>query len=234
MDHSERIASEYLSSRGFRDIVYEPDGNVSPDFLINGCVAVEVRRLNQNEDTADGPRGLEETALPLQAKISRLLGDLGSSDGGDSWYVVYSFRRPLLPWQELADALRLELGLFRHDPEHQSTTRNIAKGFRVRLLRAGRRCPDFFVAGGYTDGDSGGFVLSELDRNIRICVAEKTKKIAPVREKYPYWWLLLVDHIAFGLSDSDREHLRQLLQLDPSWDKIIVVNSLEPTQGYEL
>jgi hypothetical protein len=79
------------------------------------------------------------------------------------------------------------------------------------------------VPGGNTDGDSGGFVLSEPDRNIRICVAEKTKKIARVREKYPYWWLLLVDHIAFGLNGSDREHLRQLLQLGHSWDKIIVV-----------
>lgn len=142
MDHSERIASEYLSSRGFRDIVYEPDGNVSPDFLINGCIAVEVRRLNQNEETADGWRGLEETAIPLQAKISRLLGDLGSSDGGDSWYVAYSFRRPLLPWPELADALRLELGLFRRDPEHQSTTRNVAKGFGSGCLEPGDVTPN--------------------------------------------------------------------------------------------
>lgn len=81
---------------------------------------------------------------------------------------------------------------------------------------------------------SGGFILSELNRNIRICVAEKTQKIARVRGRYPCWWLLLVDHIAFGSSDSDREHLRQLLRVDHSWDKIIVVNSLEPTQGYEL
>jgi hypothetical protein len=128
MDRSERIVSEYLSYRGFRDVVYEADGNVPPDFLLNGCIAVEVRRLNQNEDKPDGPRGLEEAAIPLQAKVSRLLRTLGPSDGGESWYVVYTFRRPLLSWDELANALRFELGLFRCDPEHQPTTRNIAQG----------------------------------------------------------------------------------------------------------
>ena len=234
MDRSERIVSEYLSHRGFRDVVYEPDGNVPPDFLLNGRIAVEARRLNQNEDTPDGRRGLEEAAIPLQAKVSRLLGTLGSSGGGESWYVVYSFRRPLPPWDELANALRFELAVFRCDSEHQPTIRNIAPGFRVRLLRAGRPYPDFFVSGGYADGDSGGFVLSELDRNIRICVAEKTKKIARVRERYPDWWLVLVDHVGYGLSDSDRAQLRQLLQLDHLWDKIILVSSLDATQGYEL
>ena len=88
--------------------------------------------------------------------------------------------------------------------------------------------------GGYTDGDSGGFVLSELDRKIRICVAEKTKKISRARERYPHWWLVLVDRVGYGLSDSDREQLRQLVQLDHSWNKIILVNPLDATHGYEL
>jgi hypothetical protein len=199
-----------------------------------GRIAVEVRRLNQNEDTPDGPRGLEEAAIPLQAKVNRLLGTLGSSGGGKSWYVMYSFRRPLPPWDELANALRIELAAFPDDSEHQPTSRNIVPGFRVRLYRAGRPYPDFFVSGGYADGDSGGFVLSELDKNIRICVAEKTKKIARVRERYLHWWLVLVDHVGYGLSGSDREQLRQVLRLDHSWSKIILVNPLDATQGYEL
>src|SRR5206468_13124046 len=69
MDKSEQIAESHLRSRGFQDIMYEPDGNVPPDFLVDGQIAVEVRRLNQNEDTPEGPRGLEEAAIPLQAKI---------------------------------------------------------------------------------------------------------------------------------------------------------------------
>jgi hypothetical protein len=60
MDSSERIVSEYLSHRGFRDVVFEPNGyKTIPDFLLDDRIAVEVRRLNQNEDTPEGPRGLD-------------------------------------------------------------------------------------------------------------------------------------------------------------------------------
>jgi hypothetical protein len=54
MNDSEKAVYEYLTSLGFRTVVYEPDGKVSPDFLIDGRIAVEARRLNQNEDTASG------------------------------------------------------------------------------------------------------------------------------------------------------------------------------------
>ena len=87
MDRSEQIVSEYLLHRGFRDVVYEPDGNTTPDFLIDGRIAVEVRRLNQNEDTPNGHRGLENITIPLQAKIGALLKTLGPSNG-ESWYVM--------------------------------------------------------------------------------------------------------------------------------------------------
>ncbi|PYN45175.1 MAG: hypothetical protein DMD95_08855 [Candidatus Rokuibacteriota bacterium] len=74
-----------------------------------------------------------------------------------------------------------------------------------------------------------------MDRNIRICVTEKTKRIAHVRERYPYWWLTLVDRIGYGgLTGLDHERLRHLLKLDQSWDKIILINPLDATQGYEL
>jgi hypothetical protein len=130
--------------------------------------------------------------------------------------------------------LRVDLAAFRADSEYQSTSRKIAPGFRVRLHRAGHPYPDFFVFGGCTDGDSGGFVLSELDRNIRTCVAEKTRKIASVRDRCQHSWLVLVDHVAYGLSDSDHEQLRHFVQLDHSWDKIILVNPLDATRSYEL
>jgi hypothetical protein len=235
MDSSERIVYEYLSNQGFSDVAYEPDGNVPPDFLLNGRIAVEVRRLNQNEDTGDGPHGLEETAIPLQAKVRKLLATLGSSNSGESWFVIYSFRRPLPPWDQLANVLRSDLATFQGDSEHQPTSRGITAGFNIRLIRTSDPHADSFVFGGYIDLDSGGFILSEMDRNIRICVAEKTKRTAHLRERYPHWWLMLVDRIGYGrLTELDHERLRQLLQLDHSWDKIILINPLDATQGYEL
>lgn len=233
MDRSEQVVSEYLSHRGFRDVVYEPDGNVPPDFLIDGCIAVEVRRLNQNEDTSNGHRGLENEAIPLQAKVRTLLKTLGSSDG-ESWYVMYRLRRPLPPWDQLEAALRSELAEFRNNTDRQATTRMVSPRFSVTLIKAGRPHPDFFVLGGFADSDSGGFVLAELSRNIRICVTEKTRKVACVRAKYPEWWLVLVDRIGYGIDQRDHEEVRQLFQFEHSWDKILLVNPLDATQGYEL
>jgi hypothetical protein len=63
MDQSEQLAKQYLCALGFESIVYEPDGNIPPDFLADDRVAVEVRRLNQNEMIESGNRGLEESWL---------------------------------------------------------------------------------------------------------------------------------------------------------------------------
>ncbi|WP_150112160.1 hypothetical protein [Desulfonatronovibrio hydrogenovorans] len=233
MDRSEQMVFEYLSHHGFREVIYEPDGNIPPDFLIDGRIAVEVRRLNQNEDTPNGHRGLENVAIPLHAKVRTLLRTLGPSDGV-SWYVMYRFRRPLPPWDQLAFTLRAELIEFRKNNNCGKTKRTVSPKFIISLIKAGRLYPDFFVPGGFVDGDSGGFVLSELNRNIRICVTEKTRKVAFVREKYPEWWLVLVDNIGHGIDERDHDDVRQLFHFEHSWNKIVLVNPLDTKQGYVL
>ncbi len=57
MDTSESLVRDFLLYRGYADIVYEPDGNVPPDFLIDGRIAVEVRRLNQNHEAGSRAHG---------------------------------------------------------------------------------------------------------------------------------------------------------------------------------
>lgn len=106
MNHSEKLVSEYLTARGFSNIIYEPDGNVPPDFVIDGRIAVEVRRLNENEETAIGHRGLEEVSKPLTALIKKALVATGPPRYGISWFVSYSYRWPLPPWRELDKVLR--------------------------------------------------------------------------------------------------------------------------------
>ena len=51
-NEDEKIVYKYLQSLGYTDIIYEPDGNIPPDFLIDDTIAVEVRRLNL-EDNQD-------------------------------------------------------------------------------------------------------------------------------------------------------------------------------------
>ena len=87
MNESEKSIYEYLTSQGLGAVVYEPDGKVPPDFLVDGRIAVEVRRLNQNEDTALGHRGLEEISKPLDALVCEAIAAMGPPAEGTSWFV---------------------------------------------------------------------------------------------------------------------------------------------------
>ena len=237
MDSSERIVLDYLSTRGFGEVVYEPDGNVPPDFLIDGRIAVEVRRLNQHDEGTGAPRGLEEIAFPLDARIRRLLSTLGGPIDGESWFVIYTFKRPLPPWPELEEGLRRHLHAFRSSSSRREGLERlqIAEAFSVDLIRASTQHPTFFLPGGSADHDSGGFVVAEMERNIRICFADKVRKVARVRGKYSEWWLALVDHIGYGaLDDSDRQDLRNALQLPKVWDRVLLINPIPPHNGFEL
>ena len=111
----------------------------------------------------------------------------------------------------------------------------VAGKLRLSFTRATKLHPALFVLGGWSDHDSGGFVVSEMAQNIRICIAEKGSKVSRGRAKYAEWWLALEDRIGYGaLDERDRNQLRELVQVDDPWSKIILVNPLDPRNGFEL
>jgi hypothetical protein len=83
MKREEKLAHQYLVSLGQGPVVYEPERNLPPDFLLNETIAVEVRRLNQNEITETGERhGLEETWIPFNVQFRKLLASFGPLEVG--------------------------------------------------------------------------------------------------------------------------------------------------------
>ena len=132
---SDKFAYEYLAHQGFTSIVYEPDGNVPPDFLVEGRIAIEARRLNQNkEGVADGPRGLEELSKPLDAAVRKAIASMGPPSAGATWFVLYTFRRPLPPWKELERLLAVALRSFRDQSSHQAGKLRAAANFTLTLF----------------------------------------------------------------------------------------------------
>jgi hypothetical protein len=235
MDDCEHLTNAYLRHLGFGSVVYEPDGNVPPDFLVDGRIAVEVRRLNQNERTESGPRGLEEVAIPLQMRIRKLLASLGPPKSGVSWYVYYALRRPVPAWNVLRPEIRKRLVAFRDDTvERRHAAVTVADCLEIKLMPAGKLYATCFVSGGYSDDDSGGWVFGETQENLRLCIEEKTLKIARVRQKYPEWWLILVDRIGYGVDDCDRQLYREHLGIKHSWDKVILLNPLNHRSAFEI
>lgn len=237
MNETERIAEKYLQFVGHEHIKFEPDGNVTPDFLVNRRTAVEVRRLNQNYEDASGTtRGLEETAIPLVQKFKQLLKSLGPSDNGETWFAAIDFSRPMEPWSTLRPKLLAVLSEFSHNPSRKPRTVQVSESIELDLIRASKDHGCTFILGGYSDGDSGGWVMSEVERNLRICIAEKERKIDPHRHKYPEWWLLLVDHIDYGMEEEDRILFKESImpKIQHSFNKIIFVDPLDYRNGFEV
>lgn len=235
MDSSERIVNHYLRSKGYSDIVYEPDGNVPPDFLVNGRIAIEVRRLNQNVISVDGSvEGIEESFVPIWQALKRYLPTLGPAVCGESWFVSIDMRRPIESWRELKPMVRLALLQFMHSSVREPTTIKITRNLKLNLMPTETEFSSFFLLGAAIDFDAGGFVVAEVLRNLALCISQKEQKVALYRHKYPEWWLILPDYIGGSLDSEDQRQFRSVPRPAHSWDKVILLNPSNPTDEFEI
>jgi len=237
VDESEKLVKAYLESLGLSNILYEPDGNIPPDFLANHRLAIEVRRLNQNYDdgSGNGLRGLEEVSIPLWDKVRSYLIGLGAASAPEqSWWVFYSFGRPTPVWKDLKrelDALLLPF-MECENPQPFEKRLNLSGEFEIRVDPASVPQPTFFRPGGHMDEQSGGWVLSEIAANLEHCINEKSEKISPYREKYPEWWLVLPDHIGYGLDEFDQKLLQDEVKIQSgAFDRIVLLDPRDATRA---
>jgi len=227
MNSSEELAAKYLQTLNLGIVIFEPDGNIPPDFCVGGTIAVEVRRLNQNYEALSGTtQGLEELDIPLRQKMKKYLRGYAPSRAGECWYVGYGFKRPLEPWHTLRPLIEAALLEFISSPTRQRKKIRITKSFDIDFMRAGVDHGSFFVLGANMDQDSGGWVMAEVERNLRICIAEKEKKIAPFRSRYSKWWLVLADHIDYGMDAEDHPRFKSevMPRIAHTFDRIVLLD----------
>ncbi|MBT3315004.1 MAG: hypothetical protein HN390_10365 [Anaerolineae bacterium] len=231
MNREEKIVKEYLQSQGLVDILFEPDGNIPPDFLVNRKIAIEVRRLNQHYESNAGHKGLEEISIPLWQKLENFFVSLGPSIDGESWFVAVRYKRPVGKWKDVKKTLKEKLTLFRTNKDRKGTSFFVSDNFEIELFRAGKSQDTFFLLGAASDRDAGGWVLSEIARNLRLCIDEKTKKVQKYRYKYEEWWLIFVDQIGYGLNQRDQETFENEIKITHDWDKIILIDPMNPKRA---
>jgi hypothetical protein len=212
MDGSEELASAYLKRLGLGGVAYEPDGQIPPDFVV-GDIGVEVRRLNQNHETSSGYEGLESGQASILRYLEKLLPTYGPPQGGQGWWVFFTFRRPL-DGKEIKRLLPKALADFQAAPHPYGMEIRLTQTFELEIRPAGVPVAKFFMLGAYADHDQGGFIVSEMIRNLNICITEKAAKIAPYQTRYREWWLVLPDYIGLYPDADERrtiaEHVRLL------------------------
>lgn len=232
MNPEEAIAEIYLRGLDLGAVVHEPDGNHMPDFLVDGRIAVEVRRLNQHSMATGEPEGLETVEAALVRFIDKLLPDLGAPDRNGSWWVAYHFERPL-DLKALKRAIPRALTGFAGTPSDGRHTLQIQPNFGIDLLPTTDAHEARFLLGAYNDYEAGGFVGSEIIRNATLCITEKTAKMALVKDRYPEWWLVLVDRIGPQLNAFERNDLPNHIEIAP-WDQVLLLDPHDPARALRL
>lgn len=238
MDKSEHLTEQYLLTLNRGVVVFEPDGKIPPDFVLAETIGVEVRRLNQNYGYPDGSvEGLEQPTIPLLRNLKKLLPTIGLSNNGESWYVKIVFRRPIDSWRLLWKKIKKELCAFMTLADRKQCSISIADNFNLSLSRASKDHGSFFLLGAIRDYDSGGRTIGEIEKNLRFCIKEKEKKIAPYRKKYAEWWLILPDHIGYySMEQEDRNVFRAevIPSLRHNFNKIILLDPCDHRRAFEI
>jgi hypothetical protein len=227
MDAAESCAKEYLERQGLGPVQFEPDGNCPPDFLLSDGTAVEVRRLNQHFDHVGESRALEADDFPLLNGMRSLLAEWPAK--GCSWWIDYHFHRPVPMWRELRPIVRRILATVDGAGEAPSERIAVAKNFSMKFINATAPLQSRFVLAGYADFDRGGWLMYELERNIRRCVEEKTRKIAPFRDRYQRWWLVLLDQIGYAGTAIEADLFTEKVLVEMTvWERVILLDPANP------
>jgi hypothetical protein len=228
MKPEEIRAEEYLKSLFIGEVTFEPHGNVAPDFEVDKDIAVEVRRLNQSYVRGGKLRGLEEDRIPLTQKIKKVIESfqpLEEVESELSWFVCFSIRqRPIEAWSTIAVRLNRFLLDFYLGDRSAGKTR-LTRSIEITIIPASNRLNTFFRLGGSSDFEAGGWVISELSKNIGLCIHAKSE-VAKSLTKYRERWLLLIDHIGYG-------HLEKISIDREEWDKVIVLAPYGKLIAYE-
>jgi len=234
MNKDESIAEIFLRSLDLGTVTYEPDGNVPPDFLLDNCIAVEVRRLNENVNVGGRIRGLESEDIALGKVIRAALDGLGAGrPGATKYYVKYGLKRPLGSYKEI----KREVAGFLEEIRNGSAVSlksDFVSGVWIEAFAAPHPGGNQFRPAIFVDEDSGGMILQLLKDNIQHCAAEKSQKIAKYRSNYPEWWLVLLDHIDYALDDLDRQQFRAYIRIVHTWDKLFLVDPTNPSRSFEV
>jgi len=102
MNIDEARTFKYLRTNFGENVVFEPDGNIPPDFVINSIFAIEVRRLNQNFFDKEKSEGLEQLSFPIFDVFNDVLKSFDSIYQGNTFWVFIDFERPLTINMQLA------------------------------------------------------------------------------------------------------------------------------------
>lgn len=225
MKHEEISANNYLRDCYGENVVFEPDGNIPPDFAVNSIIAVEVRRLNQHFYDGEKTEGLKQLSYPLYDALKDVLESFNTQYSGKSYFVSIDYERPLgKSMGEIKREIQIALKEFLQNEALLPCKVNINEKIEFWIDKSMPINGRVFRLGGEIDGDAGGWVISEYIDNIKFCIAQKSSKISQYLPRYKVWWLCLVDYMNLGLDHDDVKQVKSALTNLNEFARVIVIN----------
>ena len=255
-------AEKWLMSQGHSDIRRPSDD--PPDFVVDGCYAVEVTRLNHRISVGGGAYtvGEEEIRLPLIHSIEKALSKLGvPGNKGKSWVIdcEYDFKKPRpdssIVGSQIMEALKPLL-----KPYDDTVVSRIHSRYfdyerhadEICYLESPHLClecglclslqefshgPSSFCLQNVFDGHGVG-IAEELAIGIQNRISDKSEKVRNQDKisKYQSWWLVLVDYVCHVPIRILSKHELLIIQDQSSdfWSRIVIVSSKNLDWHYEL
>ena len=220
MDRAEEKAYRHLQKIGFREIVFEPDGNQTPDFSLNNNIAVEVTRLGQLHQ---GEKPHQEIEIPILQSFRNMLESFKQTTD-TSYYVSLSFH-PSTDWQQSKKEIKEKLIEFSRKPQNNAefTKEN---NWWISIRKTSKPLKNFYQMSVFQNLGSGGAVAAEIIRSTNFLLEKKSKIACKRADEYSEWWLILLDNISIDILDNDeKEIIISNIELCTPWKKIIILSA---------
>ena len=224
MRPEEDAVAKYLEKTQGENVVFEPDGNVPPDFAVNSDIAVEVRRLNQQFMDGKKMEGLEQVSFSIMDVLKEVLVSFDPQYVGKTFGLHIDYERPLnQEMAELKAGMRTALQNFLDADFALPATIQVSESVEFWLYSSVPVNGRVFLQAGEMERDAGGAVISEYIDNIRYCIAKKSSRIGPYRARYKEWWLYLVDTMELGLDYNEIKTVTSAITDLGGFDKVKIV-----------
>ncbi|MFZ1290992.1 MAG: hypothetical protein WAR79_12925 [Melioribacteraceae bacterium] len=235
MNKDEEVVDKFLTKLEFGKYEYEPDGNIPPDFAFERNIGIEVRRLNRNYFNNSKVEGLEELQFRIHHILNKSLELFNSNTNANTYWVFIHYRRKInYNTKNLFRQFNYTFQKFLDSDSPKPERLKVNDFIEIRFLKADKKYQEVFKYGGGSDFNTFGFVNAVIIENVSYCIAEKSQKIIPHKEKYKSWWLILVNHLYVDLDIDDKKEILQYLNSTGEFDKVTILNPSELTVILEI
>jgi|GEM_PF-5070199 len=237
MKPGERQCYIYLRSLGLGEVVFEPDGNQTPDFLIDGKIAVEQTDLVEQFADADGKvRPLDGDCIAIWRTIKQIFSGMGLAQDGKSWVVSLVFSRPIPDMKAIKKQLpKLLVEKTQKNNTSEEISFNLSESFEVRVKRHVGSLKHLYHLGFTSDNDAGGLVMAKMENTLAWSIEKKTNTLEKSGRKYPINWLVICDRLIVGdCYDYEVEQIRKAIGRPTGFDRIIILKYNKPEILFEL